>query len=940
MDKSHWQKVEHLWQQARDIEDPEQRARWLDAQCGEDAALRGELESLLSAADQEAALLGPALFAAPPAIGSQLGPYRITRELGSGGMGVVLLAEQKTPITRWVAIKVLAHLAVSREARQRFEVERQILGRLTHPWIARLYDSGTTPAGVPYLVMEYVDGAPITEYCRQHQCTLATRIDLVAKAAMAVAGAHQRGIIHRDIKPGNILVHREEEQVLPKVIDFGIAKPMGSDEQLTATGFFPGTPRYMSPEQAGGHDIKDTHGVPDARTDVYSLGVLLYELLLDTSPFEAQPGDGTLRRQVAAGSWIPLGDRWRRLGRAKKQALATLCGTSVRTLGRMLNQDLAWVIHKAMAHQPEHRYQTVYDFARELARITRGDPVEATPPNPFLRLRALLWRNRRLTTASLVFLATVGGFQAWVLNERQEARRQAQRAAEERQNAEHVLQFVTEMFTSIDPTQYEVTGPPDLIHILERAENQLLADPDTPAAPIKAKLLETIGTIYGQIGDETRGLTMYRAGYDLKKTFLEDRHPDRLATRAVILGFEKNHRDLDALEQDYQTLLAQLTQSDPKTRRIRANVLIDVANLMIHQGFLERAKPYMEALDRRLDEEPALLDQASTLIDNAIVRANFAILNGRLDHAAAVLEQALEQYRVTADYRQSQELELTMSLGIVHQFNGNLDAAGEMLRTARDILAANNAKHGNLYQQCLLSLGLVYSDANQLDQSVLAFQDLLAVLDKNRTVDTLLYGETLIYLSQVHLNNNDFEKAEQRCRQGMTVMSGLYEKDDPDYAWFGLRLVKVLAATGRYDEALDLVETCNQTLSHHYGADHMRSMQAAYLRIHCLNQAGRYTRAIEAGRPLLQQLEKATLIQETYASMLLELGRAHLGLGRCEEGDALFEKGMARSREYPGLTKVRTKSRAFWEKHRQTCDYNHPKRMGHDGVPPGKAPKP
>src|SRR6516225_6754924 len=278
---------------ALERDDSADRAAYLDQACADNAALRQRVERLLQLHERES------LFLAEPAPqevatveepisqrpGAVIGPYKLMEQIGEGGMGLVFVAEQQQPVRRKVALKLIKPGMDTRQVIARFEAERQALALMDHPNIAKVHDGGETASGRPYFVMELVKGSPITEYCDQHQVAVRQRLELYLHVCQAVQHAHQKGIIHRDIKPSNVLVMSQDGTPLVKVIDFGVAKSIG--QQLTDKTVYTqlvqliGTPLYMSPEQAGqsGLDV-------DTRSDIYSLGVLLYELLTGTTPFD------------------------------------------------------------------------------------------------------------------------------------------------------------------------------------------------------------------------------------------------------------------------------------------------------------------------------------------------------------------------------------------------------------------------------------------------------------------------------------------------------------------------------------------------------------------------------------------------------------------------------------------------------------------------------
>jgi len=338
-------------------------------------------------------------------LGNRIGPYKLLRKLGEGGMGVVYLARQEHPLKRQVALKIIKPGMDSKQIIARFEAERQALALLDHPNIAHVYDAGTTHNSRPYFVMEYVNGVPITEHCDRHRLTIDERLDLFLKVCAAVQHAHQKGIIHRDIKPSNIQVSIQGEQFVPKVIDFGVAKAtsqlLTERTLITEQGQFVGTPEYMSPEQAemATQDI-------DTRSDIYSLGIVLYEFLTGALPFDSdvlrEGGIDHIRKVIREENPKTPSTRVSTIVGEESSKVAQLRRTDLRSLGRTLRGDLDWITIKAMEKDRTRRYQSVQALMEDIQRYLNNEPVLAGPPSKIYHLKKLVQKHRTQAIAAVL----------------------------------------------------------------------------------------------------------------------------------------------------------------------------------------------------------------------------------------------------------------------------------------------------------------------------------------------------------------------------------------------------------------------------------------------------------------------------------------------------------------------------------------------------------
>jgi serine/threonine protein kinase len=496
---------------------PDQRTAFLDQACAGDPHLRQHLDRLLRSNERAGEFLAPPpageaatiALTFPPSEkpGDTIGPYKIREKLGEGGCGVVYVAEQTQPVRRRVAVKVIKLGMDTRNVIARFEAERQALAMMDHPNIAKVLDAGATDTGRPYFVMELVRGIKITDYCDQNHLNTRQRLELFIQVCHAVQHAHQKGIIHRDIKPSNILVTLHDGVPVPKVIDFGIAKATeGRLTELTVyteLRQFIGTPAYMSPEQAemSGLDI-------DTRSDIYSLGVLLYELLIGQTPFDAQEllqsGLDEMRRTIREKEPLRPSTRLSTMMDADLTALAKRQGAEPPKLVHFIRGDLDWIVMKALEKDRTRRFESASGLALDVQRFLKNEPIEARPPSGLYRFQKLVRRNKTLfaATAAVIAALVLGlGLSLYLFTQERRALRRAiaaeRRQAELREQAEKGLELEKQA-REMEPIADKFTAAGQFMSqgLFGKAEEVMSEVPLT--IPTSSIIYNTLGEVYGR----------------------------------------------------------------------------------------------------------------------------------------------------------------------------------------------------------------------------------------------------------------------------------------------------------------------------------------------------------------------------------------------------------------------------------------------------------
>ncbi|MFH1841642.1 MAG: tetratricopeptide repeat protein [bacterium] len=809
---------------------------YLDTACADDPELRREIESILAHNDNAPEIIrtvgvgallarhGNEFLQEPAAeFPEQIDAYRIVEVLGEGGMGVVYLAEQIEPIRRQVALKLMRWGLNLDQVVARFELERQTLALMEHPNIAKVLAAGADAQGRPYFVMELVRGAPITKFCAENEIPIEDRLRLVIQVCKAVQHAHQKGIIHRDLKPSNLLVARQDGVPTPKVIDFGIAKAVEESAveiaQLTREGQPIGTLKYMSPEQTRGN----SRGI-DTRSDVYSLGAILYELLTGSAPCE--PSSPSLIDQVRA-----------------------TCEEAPRPFSELgsgapdIDRDLEIIAFKALAKDPIDRYQSVSDLGGDLERFLNSEPIIARPPSTTYQLKRLIERNKlpSLLVGSIAVMVIAFGIWMSFLYTRSEAN--LKRALQAEGEAGEVSDFMVGLFEISDPSEARgnsITAREILDEGAERIEQELGDQPE-----IQSRLMHTMGVSYCGLGIYDRSQSLLESALVQHDALSSDRTLAEAEILTDLGSVYLNSGQTAAADSCFTSALAirreQLPPDDPRVAAGLANLgwayaiegrfaesetmLVDaVAILEEFPDFEPRALPatvnnlaQVYQVNGKLDQAEALYLRALAMreerlpVDHPDIAnnhsnlASFYTVRGEPATATAHAQQALDIWERILSPEHPDVATALINLAEIQRTADDLESAEQNILRALAIMETSLGPEHRQVARTLNNLGLLYLARGDLTKAENALERSRAINTQNESAEHPLTVTVLNNLGELRLAQKRLRDAELLFQHVLEIRDRLYGADDPRTALPLYNLGRLRLAQGRHDEAEELL---------------------------------------------------------------------------------------------------------------------------------------
>lgn len=754
MEGSRWERVQELFHGALGLPEPERDA-YLGARCADDPSLIPEVLELLIEDSQRFAMLDEGVAGVADALlerrgafdGQSIGPYRIVRLLGEGGMGVVYLAERKD-IARQVAIKVLRDAGLSPARRALFTAEQRTLAQLIHPSITRLYDADVTPDGTPYIVMEFVEGESLTTYCERHACTLETRLKLFRAVCEAVQYAHQHAVIHRDLKPSNVFVRADGSVSL---LDFGIAKhleDLAGPGSQTRTTLRLMTPLYAAPEQLTG-------GVVGMQTDVYALGVILYQLLTGCTPFEV-PGLTPLQVERVVMTGPPT--------RPSVHGRAHLAGLADHDHAHAASwPELDVLCLKALHRDPAERYASVEALIRDLDHYGRHEPLDARPESVGYRARMFFGRHRLSTSAvaiALLLALALGAFFTWRLENEHAA------ALEQAARAQRIQTFVTSLIQGGDAD----AGPAESLRVVTLLDRGAQEAAGLKADPLmQADMYETLGTLYRNLGSLDRADTLLTAALELRREHLQAGQPTVIVSLDALALLRLTQGKLSEAESLAREALqiARADRSSPELSR----ALVTMGRVQAEQGHYEEAtRTLKQALADNSVRGASELDLITSL--RALAAAEYSA--GQYDASRSEYERLLALDRKLHGANHPAVADDLESLSSIQQDLGYYGAAEAF---ARDALAIATTYYGADHPKTaagltILGRSLLYE--KNYDQAVDSLQRALSIEQRDFGPVHASIADTLNELGNVASLRGDYAGAQERFQRVADIYRAIY----------------------------------------------------------------------------------------------------------------------------------------------------------------------
>jgi len=896
------------------------RAAYLEQACAGDAVLRQRVEELLKANEAACACLedsagvspgpgGPIRFPSIPAEkpGDRIGRYKLLQQIGEGGCGVVYMAEQEEPVRRRVALKVIKLGMDTKSVIARFEAERQALALMDHPNIAKVLDAGATDAGRPFFVMELVKAVPITRYCDENNLGTATRLGLFVEVCHAIQHAHQKGIIHRDIKPSNIMVADHDGVPVPKIIDFGIAKAT-TDQRLTDktvfTAFeqFIGTPAYMSPEQAklSGLDI-------DTRSDIYSLGVLLYELLTGKTPFDAkrllEAGLDEVRRIIREEDPARPSTKLETLDAAEQTTVARHRQSDPPKLAHLIRGDLDWIVMKALEKDRARRYETANGLAMDIQRHLENDPVLARPPSAAYRLQKT-WRRHKTAFAVVALLATVlvaatavSGWQAVRANRQARRALQAESLAKQRlADSEAIAHFLTEVFKSPSPLRdgRTITVAESLSNAAMRLEIELTNQPAR-----QAEFRSAIGETYYGLGLFQEAIRLQEKARDY---YLAASGPESLDTLVATRRVANLYAEVGRLDEAIKMLEQVLTQS----RKALGPEHLETINAMsILAGACNVADRWDESL--KLRAESLALSRNVNGPENPITiqfMEELAISHLQLGHLRDSIplgEQVLALSARVLGPEHRQTLRCMYSLGASYYAAGRRDEALKLWEEALPLDRKVNGPEHPLTLKVMSRLAIIYGETGRHDEALKLSGQVLAI---NRKLNGPEHPDTLeaMQVSAISYDRaSRHEEALKLLEEALELSSKRFGTENPITLSTMGNLSFVLYEAGRRDEAIKLGEQVLALKSKTLGPEHYETLGAIENLAMFYDAAGRREESLKLKeRALAVSVKLMGAKNPNTLAARSELAKGYAEAGRLDEVVKLAEQTLALDRKALG----------------------------------------